>query len=171
MRKPFSGIDTDPHFSPSQSTFESRRGSRWLPLGHMSGVPAQALCIRDASKRQFLRIREDPLNFTIKQAKLSKQRFTTARRRRSQICFKGDELDGRRCTTAQLGRVRICLATTWTPSRNGNTMPVRNLSSVVKPIVKIAELHGPARPGSASWQQGRARCRCRATLNSNDRNG
>jgi hypothetical protein len=39
-------------------------------------VPAQALRIRDASKRQFFRISEDPLNFTIKQAQLSKQRFT-----------------------------------------------------------------------------------------------
>ena len=37
---------------------------------------AQALRIRDASKRQFFRISEDPVNFTIKQAQLSKQRFT-----------------------------------------------------------------------------------------------
>jgi hypothetical protein len=43
----------------------------------------QALRIRDASKRQFFRIREDPLNFTIKQAQLSEQRFTTVQHRRS----------------------------------------------------------------------------------------
>jgi len=50
-------------------------------------MPAQTLRVRDASKRQFFRIGEDPLNFTIEQAQLSKQRFTTARRQRPHQVF------------------------------------------------------------------------------------
>ena len=50
-------------------------------------MPAQALRIRDAGKHQFLRINEDPLNFTIEQAQLSKQRFTTVRRQRLHQVF------------------------------------------------------------------------------------
>src|SRR4051794_10095378 len=49
---------------------------------HLSGVPTQALRICDAGKRKFFRVRENSLNFTIKQTQLSKQRFTSVWRQR-----------------------------------------------------------------------------------------
>ena len=78
-------------------------------------MPSQALCIRDTSKRQFLRIGENPLNFTIKQAQLSKQRFTTVG---GSVCTKFSIIARIRLTTWRLfePQLRISLKARYTKS-------------------------------------------------------
>src|SRR6478752_4019451 len=73
-------------FSPSQST-SSKSGPAmpFIASSSRSAHPGPGIC--DAGKRQFFWIRENSLNFTIKQTQLSKQRFTSVWRQRLHQVF------------------------------------------------------------------------------------